>query len=667
MKEKKSLGARLGAAGRYLYQEGTVYIILAVLVLMFSILNPLFLSPGNLYNLLTQSTYIIIAGMAICFVMISGGIDMSVGNQMAVCGCTAAIIMLETDLPIWVIWPVCMLIGFLMGCLNGIISAKLKLFPLVVTIATGEVFKGIVYTMTESKSYSGMPEAFRALYKMKIMGLPLDVYLTIAIVVITWLVLNKTHFGRDVLAIGGNKECARLSGIRADLIQTLCFGLTGLIFAIATLDMLAQQNQTSATTGPGTEITCLTAAIIGGISMKGGKGNVFGMVAGIFVMQMIANGMMLAGWGTYTQYTVKGLILIAAIAFDALKNRPKPMVRVRKGGADPMGMKPPMDGKPPFGAPPMDGKPPFGDKPPMGVLPFGGPGGPPPAGFVTPMSDISWVKRKFLDVPYDNKSKRQCFDLYLPDEGDGPFPLLVHIHGGAFAFGDKRDDHMDAYLTGVKRGYAVASIEYRVSSEATFPAAVLDCREAVRYMKDHAEEYKIDPEKVIVIGGSAGGNLAAMLGMNVPNGKFPGEEGRTEYLCEPTVKIAIDQFGPVRFETMTAQAKANGVSEVHPNPDMMPESKYLGVSLSKAPAELLAKSYPGTYASDAMAPMLVQHGTADHLVPWAQSEEFVADLTAKGFGDRVEYMPLEGADHEDTRFFKEENMNLVFKFIEKYL
>lgn len=330
MKDNNPVGTRLDAVGRYLYQEGTVYIILAVLIIMFSILNPLFLSTGNIYNLLTQSTYIIIAGMGICFVMISGGIDMSVGNQMAVCGCTAAIIMLETELPLWVIWPVCMGIGFLMGCLNGVISAKLKLFPLVVTIATGEVFKGIVYTMTESKSYSGMPSAFRALYLQKLMGLPLDVYLPLAIVVITWLVLNKTHFGRDVLAIGGNKECARLSGIRADLIQTLCFGLTGLIFAIATIDMLAQQNQTSATTGPGTEITCLTAAIIGGISMKGGKGNVFGMVAGIFVMQIIANGMMLAHWGTYTQYVIKGLILIAAIAFDSLKNRPKPMIRVRK-------------------------------------------------------------------------------------------------------------------------------------------------------------------------------------------------------------------------------------------------------------------------------------------------------------------------------------------------
>ena len=312
-------------------------------------------------------------------------------------------------------------------------------------------------------------------------------------------------------------------------------------------------------------------------------------------------------------------------------------------------------------------KPPFGDKPPMGMPPMGMPPMGGPGGFVPPMADISWVKRMFLDVPYGSESPRQCFDLYLPDEGEGPFPLLIHIHGGGFAFGDKRDDHMDAYLTGIKRGYAVASLEYRVSGEAKFPAAVLDCREAVRYIKSHAGEYMVDVNKIIVIGGSAGGNLAAMLGMNVPNGQFPGEEGRTEYSCEPNVQLCIDQFGPVRFETMNDQAMANGVSEVHPDAATMPESNYLGCPIDKAPAELLAKAYPGTYASEKMAPMLVQHGTADHLVPWAQSEEFVADLTAKGYGDRVEYIPLEGADHEDKRFFREENMNTVFAFIEKHL
>lgn len=327
-KSSASPAAKLKAFGSYVYREGTVYIILLVLVVIFSILNPQFLSTRNLYNMLTQSTYVIIAGMGICFVMISGGIDLSVGYLMAVCGCVAAIMMKEVGLPFWTVWPICIVLGALMGTLNGFLSAKLGLFPLVVTIGTTEVFKGIAYTITSSKSYSGMPDAFRALYKTKFLGLPMDVYLMIAVVVVTWIVLNKTHFGRNVLAIGGNKECARLSGINVALTQTLCFTIMGAIMAIATLDMLAQQNMTSATTGPGTEITCLTAAIIGGISMMGGKGNVVGMVAGIIVMQIISNGMQLAGWGSYTQYIVKGIILLAAITFDALKNRPKPVVRV---------------------------------------------------------------------------------------------------------------------------------------------------------------------------------------------------------------------------------------------------------------------------------------------------------------------------------------------------
>ena len=329
---------------------------------------------------------------------------------------------------------------------------------------------------------------------------------------------------------------------------------------------------------------------------------------------------------------------------------------------------PPMGGKHPFGDKPPMGMPPFGDKPPMGMPPIGGPhdGFGPPPGWMPPMADISWVKRKFLDVPYGTESKQQCFDIYLPDEGDGPFPLFVHIHGGGFAFGDKRDDHMDAYLLGIKRGYAVASIEYRLSAEAKFPAAALDCREAIRYIKTHAAEYCVDPNRIAVLGGSAGGNLAAMVGMNVPNGQFPGEKGKT-FSCEPTVQVCIDQFGPVRFETMRAQAIANGVSEVHPNTAMMPESKYLGVDLSEAPEALLKASYPGTYASEDMAPMLVQHGTADHLVPWAQSEEFVKDLRAKGFGHKVEYVPLEGADHEDKRFTAPENTEVVFAFIEKHM
>jgi len=320
------------------------------------------------------------------------------------------------------------------------------------------------------------------------------------------------------------------------------------------------------------------------------------------------------------------------------------------------------------------GMPPFGEKPPMGMPPMGmppmggmpGAGGPPP-GWKPPMADISWVKRKYLDVPYATESKAQCMDIYLPEEGEGPFPALIHIHGGGFAIGDKRDDHMDAYLTAVKRGMAAISIEYRLSGEAIFPAAVLDVREAIRFIKKHAAEYKIDANKLIAIGGSAGGNLAAMLGMNIPNGEFEGEKVASLYDETPFVQLAIDQFGPMNFRTMDDQARENGISKVEHDQPFSPESKYLGVPLIDASDELIAKANPATYASDVMCPMLVQHGTVDKLVPYAQSVEFVEAVEAKVGEGRVTFMKLEGADHEDKMFFREENMNVVFDFIEKNL
>ncbi len=311
----------------------------------------------------------------------------------------------------------------------------------------------------------------------------------------------------------------------------------------------------------------------------------------------------------------------------------------------------------------MMGMPPIGDNPPMGMP---GAGGPPP-GWMPPMADISWVQRKYLDVSYGTESKAQCMDIYLPDEGEGPFPALIHIHGGGFAIGDKRDDHMDAYLKAIKRGMAAISIEYRLSGEAVFPAAVLDVREAVRFIRKHAAEYKIDADKLIAIGGSAGGNLAAMLAMNIPNGEFEGEKVAAAYDETPYIRLAIDQFGPMNFRTMDEQARANGISKVEHDEPFSPESKYLGMPLADAPDELIAKANPVTYAGSAMCPMLVQHGTADKLVPYEQSVEFVKAVNAKLGAGYVTFVTLEGADHEDKRFFAEENMKVVFDFIEKRL
>lgn len=316
----------------------------------------------------------------------------------------------------------------------------------------------------------------------------------------------------------------------------------------------------------------------------------------------------------------------------------------RKKGMPPMGMRP--DGMPPMGQ---------GERPPFD-----------PTAFVPPMADVSWVKRKYLDVPY-GENRAQALDIYLPEEGEGPFPVIVHIHGGGFEIGDKRDDHMDAYLDGIRRGYAVASIEYRMSREAKFPAAVLDVREAIRFLREHAVEYHLDADRIGMIGGSAGSNLCAMLAMNVPNGEFPGEDITRIRKADPYVKTAVCQFGPMNFATMEEQAKANGISETHPDPSTMAESKYLGVNIPDADPELVARANPATYASEKMCPILVQHGTVDHLVPFEQSKEFVDAVIAKAGADKVTYVPVEGADHEDKKFTTDPNMSLVWEYYRNHL
>lgn len=154
-----------------------------------------------------------------------------------------------------------------------------------------------------------------------------------------------------------------------------------------------------------------------------------------------------------------------------------------------------------------------------------------------------------------------------------------------------------------------------------------------------------------------------MLGMNAPNGQFLGEEGRTDLQTQPTVALAIDQFGPMNFATMDVQAKENGFSLANHGEAMSPESKYIGCALPEAEAGLIAQANPATYISPAMTKILVQHGTHDRLVPYAQSVEFVGEIEKKMGEDRVTFVPLDGADHEDKRFFAEKNMDLVFAFI----
>ena len=294
----------------------TVMIILVVLMTLFAFSSPYFLTLRNLTNIVTQNTYFIIVAIGLSFLMIGGGIDLSVGYQMSLVCVVTAMSMVVYHQPVWLSILIGVVLGTLLGFINGFIVTNIKVFPLIVTIATSTVFQGISYIVSKAQTFRDYPEEFLLLTKGKVLGMNFDVILTIVIVLFASFIYYKTSYGWNVLALGGNEEASRLAGIKTRAMKISVYTVCGFFTSIATMVMISKSNTTNSMFGPGTEFTALTAAIVGGISFMGGEGNMLGLVTGVFILAVLGNGMQLAGWGTYAQYIVKGLILLGAVTFD---------------------------------------------------------------------------------------------------------------------------------------------------------------------------------------------------------------------------------------------------------------------------------------------------------------------------------------------------------------
>jgi acetyl esterase/lipase len=279
------------------------------------------------------------------------------------------------------------------------------------------------------------------------------------------------------------------------------------------------------------------------------------------------------------------------------------------------------------------------------------------------MIDRDHIKNKFLDVPYCSASEAQKLDIYLPSTGSGPFPVLFHIHGGAFRMCDKADYQVDPFLKSLERGYAVVSANYRLSGEKIFPAAIHDLKAALRFLRANAAKYNLNPGKIFSVGGSAGGNLTLMLcvssgrpeleDITMGNGRFPSD-----------VQGGVAWFSPTDFLKMDEQLSVNGLGPCDHNDPDSPESEYIGGQITKVPAEVVQRANPTTYISGSMPPVFLQHGRKDHLVPWQQSQLF-ADKVAERLGaSRARLEILETADHDDPQFKTDENMSKVLDFID---
>ncbi len=291
----------------------------------------------------------------------------------------------------------------------------------------------------------------------------------------------------------------------------------------------------------------------------------------------------------------------------------------------------------------------------------------PPEGMAPPPVDTSWIHRQFCDIAY-GPAEANKFNVYLPNEGDGPFPVVVFIHGGAFSGGDRTDPQVRPFLELVKCGFALVSMDHRLSGEVVFPEGLRDCAAGLGYIRDNGARWGLDTERMGFVGNSAGGNFVLMLALAQGTDVIPAEK--------PVLpKCVVTWFAPTDFlacieafreEEELFRDKGFPGELPHDHP-YSPESVYLGGPILELEEAFVRSSAPTEYITPAMPPMLMQHGRMDHVVHWTQSKIFMEKANRICGEERVLLDVLPEADHADPAFETEENMARVAAFFQKHL
>lgn len=310
-----------------IFKNNVMIMILLILIVVFSVLTPNFMTGRNIMNILTQNAYFIIATIGAALIMISGGTDLSVGHIIAVIGVCVGTLIKSTDMPVVLVLIIGVVIGIGLGCFNGFAANLLKIHSMIVTLATMTIYKGISYTLSGSKSFYDFGETYKFIGQGEILGISVPIIITIVIALLIHFILEKTCFGRFIYAVGApGSEAARLAGINVSKIKIMVFSIAGVLYAISAVVLTSRGDSASSSIGPGVEFDAITACVLGGVSFVGGEGSVKGAVVGCLILGVLGNGMQLIGMGTYTQNIVKGLILMASIGYDTYQR----MAKVKK-------------------------------------------------------------------------------------------------------------------------------------------------------------------------------------------------------------------------------------------------------------------------------------------------------------------------------------------------
>lgn len=298
-----------------------IYVFLLVMMIFFSITSENFLTVRNLMNVVKQVAIYGIASVGMTYVILLGGIDLSVGSVISLVNIAAAYVMVNIGLnPIAAVF-ISLVISAAIGLMNGVIIAEFKMPELIVTFASQTIFAGLAYIICNGTPISRFPDSFLMLGQGYLGPIPVPVIIMALIFAIGWFISEKTYFGRYFYALGGNEEAAQLSGINVKKIKYLVYSLSGLFSGIAGLVMLARANTGQPNAGVGYEFDVITCVVLGGVSTTGGSGKMSNVIAGVMIIGILSNGMVLLNVNSYMQMVVKGIILLVAVGADCIQKQ----------------------------------------------------------------------------------------------------------------------------------------------------------------------------------------------------------------------------------------------------------------------------------------------------------------------------------------------------------
>jgi len=312
MKENKRVR---GMAAKF-----AIYLALLALMAFFSMMSSGFLSISNIMNILRQVAVNGISAAGMTFVMLTGGIDISVGAVMGLSGIGAASLMVAGVHPV-IACLIMLLAGLLVGLINGFFVNEVKIPPMIVTLSTLSIARGLAFIISGGLPVSRFPHSFTILGQGRIGYVPIPVIVMALCFALGWFVLEKTSFGRHVYGIGSNREAARLSGIPVRKVMFKVYGISGMMAAFAGIVLLSRVNSGQPSAGETYELNIIAAIVMGGVSTTGGEGRIINVLVGLVFMGVLLNGMMMMNVPAFYQRVVKGVVLLIAISYDRMSQK----------------------------------------------------------------------------------------------------------------------------------------------------------------------------------------------------------------------------------------------------------------------------------------------------------------------------------------------------------